>query len=296
MYGDEFMNYVFMTDVSCDLTPELAKEINVEVLPMEFEMGDKCYQHFIDCRMMSHEEFYTKQNTGIHAKTSQINYNSFVNYFEPYLKAGKDVIYTGIAGGLSGTFNTCLIAVKELQEKYPDRKIIVIDSCCDSLGLGQLVYLAGKKYVEGASIDELADFINETKTKIVHWFIVQDLDHLKRGGRISAVSATFGKALQIKPLLGVNDDGSLANVGKIRGESNIVNTLVKLYERDAEDSKNNIVFIAHTENPKGVDELKKRIKGTCKEIHILPVGPIIGAHVGSGLLAVTFIGNRNTKY
>lgn len=289
------MNYIFMTDASCDLTPELAKEINVEVIPMEFEMEDKSYLHYIDSRMMSQEEFYTKLKSGVIAKTSQVNYNTFINYFEPYLKAGKDVLYTGIPGGLSGTYNTCMIAVKELQEKYPDRKIIAIDSCCDSLGLGQLVYLAGKKYTEGTSIDELADFINETKVKVCHWFVVKDLDHLKRGGRISAVTATFGKALQIKPLLGVNDDGSLANIGKIRGESNVISTLIKHYERDAENPKNNIVFVAHADNVEGAEELKKRLKGTCKEVKILSIGPIIGSHVGSGLLAITFLGDRNTN-
>ncbi|MCD8025775.1 MAG: DegV family protein, partial [Clostridiales bacterium] len=137
------MDYAFITDVSSDLTPELASEAHVDVMPMEFRMDSKSYLHYLDGRMMSFEEFYSKQKSGIFAKTTQINYNSFISCFEQYLKAGKDVLYTGIASGISGTFNTSLMAVKDLQEKYPERKIISIDSTCDSVGLGYLIYLSG---------------------------------------------------------------------------------------------------------------------------------------------------------
>lgn len=284
-----------MTDVSCDLTEQQVSEIGVEVLPMEFQMEGKCYLHYTDARMMSLEEFYDKNKKGIDAKTSQINYNNFTNYFESYLKAGKDILYTGICTGLSGTYNTCLMAVKDLKEKYPERKIITIDSLCDSAGLGLLVYLAGKKYAEGVSIEDLAKFIEETRLKLSHWFVVDDLDQLKSGGRISAVTATFGKALQIKPLISVDNEGHLVNVGKIRGKSNIIPTLVKHFERDGENNKNNIVFVAHADNKEGALELKKAIKGMCKEVQICNIGPVIGSHVGSGMLAIVFLGKRNLK-
>lgn len=290
------MDYVFMTDVSSDLSDELAKELKVEVIPMEFSMGDKSYLHYPDTRMMSLDEFYKNLKNGAETKTTQINYNSFINYFEPYLKAGKDILYTGICTGLSGTYNTCLMAVKDLQEKYPERKIKVIDSLCDSLGLGMLVYLAGQKYVEGASMDDLAEYIEETKLKICHWFVVEDLDQLKRGGRISAVTATFGKALQIKPLISVDDGGHLINVGKIRGTSNVINSLVSHFERDADDTKDGIIFIGHADNKDGAVELQKRIKGMCKKSIICDIGPIIGSHVGSGMLAIVFLGKRNLKF
>ena len=258
-------------------------------------MEDKSYLHYPDCRMMSLSEFYDKLKGGVDSKTTQINYDSFYKSFENYLKAGKDIIYTGISTGLSGTYNTCMMAVKDLQNVYPDRKIIVIDSLCDSAGLGLLIYLAGKKYSEGAGIDELREYIEETRVKVCHWFVVEDLDHLKRGGRISAVSATFGKALQIKPLLSVDDEGRLVNVAKIRGKSNVVSSLVKHLERDAEDLKNSVVMIAHADNPEGAEELKKAIKGKCKEIIVTSIGPVIGSHVGSGMLAVLFLGARNLK-
>ena len=136
-----FYGLYFYDHSSCDLSAEIAKEINVEILPMEFTMEDKSYLHYADARMMSLDDFYSKLKSGIDSKTTQINYNNFINYFEPYLKAGKDILYTGICTGLSGTYNTCLMAVKDLQEKYSDRKIVIIDSMCDSVGLGLLFTL-----------------------------------------------------------------------------------------------------------------------------------------------------------
>lgn len=286
------MDYIFLTDASCDLTVEQVNEIGVDVIPMGFEMEGKSYLHYTDARLMSLDEFYSKIKQGVLSKTTQVNYEAFRNTFENYLKAGKDVIYTGISTGLSGTYNTCLIAVNELKEKYPERKIIAIDSWCDSAGLGFLVYLAGKKYAEGCTIEELQTYIEETRSKVCHWFIVEDLDQLKRGGRISAVTATFGKALQIKPLLGVDEVGHLFNAAKVRGKSNIIPTLVKHLEAEAEDLKNSLVFVAHADNKEGAEELKKTIKGKCKEVQICDIGPVIGTHVGSGMLAIIYLGDR----
>ncbi len=287
------MKYVFMTDSSCDMSVKQVEEAGVKVLPMEFQIDDKYYQHYPDCRMMSLEEFYTAMKNGVMPKTTQINYMSFKNYFEPYLKAGKDVLYTSIASGLSGTYDTCMIAVKELEEEYPQRKIVVVDSRCDSAGLGLLVYLAGREYKKGVTIEELEQFLVETRDNIAHWFVVDDLDQLKRGGRISAVSATFGKALQIKPLISCDETGKLVSVGKIRGKSNVTPTLEKYVKRDAIDPKKNIAFVAHAANPEGAKELKKAVKGIFKEVQICEIGPVIGSHVGIGMLAVVFKGKRN---
>lgn len=289
------MDYVFMTDASCDLPEELVEETGIEVIPMEFEIGDKCYLHYPDCRMMKLDEFYGHIRGGAVPKTTQINLDGFKNSFEPYLKAGKDVLYTGISTGLSGTFNTCRIAVEELKEKYPKRKIVIIDSLCDSAGLGYLVYKAGLKYKEGKPIDEVAAYIEDLRLKICHWFIVDDLEQLKKGGRISSVAATFGKALQIKPLISVDDSGKLVNVAKIRGKSNMTGALVSKFKRDSEEMKKETAFIAHADNPEGAKELKKAIKGMCKEVKICEIGPVIGSHVGAGMLAVLFLGKRNLQ-
>lgn len=289
------MKYIFMTDASCDLRDDLVDEIGIRVIPMEFEIDGNCYLHYPDCRMMKLDEFYGYIREGKVPKTTQINIDGFKHYFEPYLKAGKDILYTGIATGLSGTFNTCKIAAEELLEKYPKRKIVLIDSCCDSAGLGYLVYLAGKKYAAGASLEEVASYIDETKQKIGHWFVVDDLDLLKKGGRISSVAATFGKALQIKPLLSVDETGKLVNVGKIRGKSNVIPALVERFKRDSRDMKKETAFVAHADNPEGAKELKKAVKSLCKKVEICEIGPVIGSHVGTGMLAVLFLGERNLK-
>ena len=197
--------------------------------------------------------------------------------------------------GQSRTENNCMIAVEEHREKYPERKIIAIDSTCDSAGLGLLVYMAGKKYQEGVSIEELEEYIESIKGSIAHWFVVDDLEHLKRGGRISAVAATFGKALQIKPLISCDETGKLENVGKIRGKSHVVDTLVKYVKRDGENLKKSTVFIGHANNPEVAKELKKAVKGMCRDVQICEIGPIIGSHVGSGMIAVVFPGKRNLQ-
>lgn len=287
------MDYVFLTDASCDMPVELIQEIGLDVIPMEFTMEDKSYLHYHDARMMSLDEFYSKLKSGVRSTTSQVNYNTFCTYFEQYLKAGKDVLYTGIASGISGTYNTSLMAINDLKKKYPDRKIISIDSTCDSLGLSLLLYICGQKYKDGCSIEELENAINEVKVTVCHWYVVDDLEHLKRGGRISAVTATFGKALQIKPLLSVNATGGLINVAKIRGTSNVINNLINRYDEDAINPKENIVFIAHADNKEGALEMQKRMKSKCKKCYICDIGPIIGSHVGAGLLAITFTGKRN---
>ncbi len=289
------MKYIFMTDASCDLRDDLVDEIGIRVIPMEFEIDENCYLHYPDCRMMKLDEFYGYIKEGKIPKTTQINIDGFKHYFEPYLKAGKDILYTGIPTGLSGTFNTCKIAAEELLKKYPNRKIVLIDSCCDSAGLGYLVYLAGKKYADGASLEEVAAYIDEIKQKICHWFLVEDLDLLKKGGRISTVAATFGKALQIKPLISVDETGKLVNVGKIRGKSNVIPALVEKFKRDSRDMKKEIAFVAHADYPEGAKELKKAVKVLCKRVEICEIGPVIGSHVGSGMLAVLFLGERNLK-
>lgn len=287
------MNYVFLADSSCDIPNNIAKEINLQVLPMQFEMEGKNYNHYLDEREMKLEDFYTKLKDGVWATTSQINYDSYANYFEEYLKEGKDILYVCISEGLSGSINSCRIAVNELKDKYPDRRIEIVDTGCDSVGEALLLYKAGKKYVDGCSMDELIDYINEMKTKVCHWFVVDDLEHLKRGGRISAVTATFGKALQIKPLLSVDLTGKLVTVGKIRGAIKVYDEFISKLQRDGRKLEEQTVFIAHTNNIEGAHKLEELVKPYTKDTVVCELGPIIGAHVGCGLLALIYFGERN---
>ncbi len=190
-YGD----YVLFTDSTCDLPYEIAEQYNINVMPMGFLMEEKAYNHFLDAREMSLDEFYSKLRSGVQSQTTQIAFNCYSDYWEPYLSKGKDIVYIAFSSALSGTYNTSKIAARDLLEKYPDRNITIIDSACASAGQGALMYYVGKKYSEDKpDSDAISAYAENLKLKICHWFVVDDIDQLKRGGRISSVTATFAKA------------------------------------------------------------------------------------------------------
>ena len=158
------------------------------------------------------------------------------------------------------------------------------------------MYYIGKKYKnDKPSSEDIIKFAENVKMRVCHWFVVDDIDQLKRGGRISSVTATFAKALQIKPVLSVDTDGKLVNVGKIRGSNNVYDLLIKMLERDGDEIDRQTVIVAHADNIDGAKELKKRVKGLVKNVHIFDIGPVIGTHVGSGMLALCFLGTRKTE-
>jgi DegV family protein with EDD domain len=261
---------------------------------MEFIMNEKSYLHYLDAREMSLDKFYADLKSGIDSKTAQINAATFADYFESYLKDGKDVLYIGFTSGMSGTYLRATEAAKELEEKYPDRKVVVVDSLCASVGEGLLMYYVGRKYKnEDPTLEELRLYAENLKMNCCHWFVVDDIEQLKRGGRISAVTATFAKALQIKPVISVDNEGKLINVGKIRGANGVYDALIKKMQRDGEDYKNQTVLIGHADNIAGAKELEKRVKPLVKGTMICDIGPVIGTHVGSGMLAILFLGKRN---
>lgn len=291
-YGD----YVLITDSTCDLSADFAEKRGLEVMPMVFLMDDKVYNHYLDEREMSVKDFYNSLKNGKLPKTTQISYNSYLEYFEQFLKDDKDILYISFTSGLSGTYNTSKIAARDLHEKYPMRKIEIIDSRCASIGQGLLMYYVANKYKdEKPSLEDLAEYTEELKLNVAHWFVVDDIEHLKRGGRISSVTATFAKALQIKPMLSLDDEGKLVNVGKIRGTNNVYEALIKKMQRDGFDYAKQTVLIGHADNLEGAKELRKRVKPLVKDVEIFDIGPIIGTHVGTGMLGLTFTGERNTN-
>lgn len=289
------MSYVLVTDSTCDLPQNLVNDNNINVIPMEFIMDDIPYKHYLDCREMSLDTFYKNLQNGSTAKTTQINCGDFIDFFEPFLKAGKDILYICFTSKLSGTYNTCQIAVKQLKEEYPAREIVVVDSLCASIGEGLLVLHVANIVNKGATLTEAADFANDFKNKCCHWFAVDDLEQLKKGGRISAASATFAKALQIKPILSLDNEGKLVSAGKVRGIKKAYDFLVDKLIKTGEDYKNQKVFIGHTNSPEYAATLEEKVKPLVKETMICNIGPVIGSHIGSGMVAIVFIGDRNIK-
>ena len=286
--------YVIVTDSSADLTDGMVKELGVEVLPLSFTVKGQTYHNYPDNRDMDPKDFYAMLRSGEMATTAAVNVADYTSALEPLLESGKDVLVLAFSSGLSATYQSSVIAVEELRARFPERKIFTVDTLCASLGQGLLVYLAAKKQQAGASIEEVRDWAEENKLHLCHWFTVDDLHFLKRGGRISAATAVLGSMLHIKPVLHVDDEGHLINMGKARGRGASLTALVDHMEETAIDPASQVVFISHgdclADAEKVAGDVKKRLG--VKEVVINHVGPVIGAHSGPGTLALFFLGSR----
>ena len=287
-------DYIIVTDSSCDLTPNLAEETQIEVIPLHLTMEGKEYKNYLDGREIDSKAFYAKLREGITASTSAVNPDIFTEIFENILKDGKDVLYIGFSSGLSSTFHASTIAAEDLAEKYPDSKIYCVDTLAASLGQGLLVYLAAEKKKDGATIEEVRDFVEQNKLHLCHWFTVDDLNHLKRSGRVSATTALVGTMLNIKPILHVDDEGHLINVGKVRGRKASIESMVTHMKESAINPSEQTVFISHGDCEEDALTLKKMVEKefSPKRIEMNTIGPVIGAHSGPGTLAIFFLGDK----
>jgi len=240
---------------------------------------------------MDPHQFYDLLRAGKTATTSAVNVAQFTEAMEPHLQEGKDVLVLAFSSGLSTTYNSAAIAADDLKEKYPDRKIYVVDTLCASMGQGMLVYLAARERAKGRSIEEVRDWAEANKMSIAHQFTVNDLFHLKRGGRVSAATAVVGTMLAIKPVLHVDNEGHLINIGKVRGRGASLKALVDNMEKTVIDPENQTIFISHGdcwEDAQAVADMVKERFGV-KEVIMNYVGPVIGAHTGPGVVALFYI-------
>ena len=283
--------FVILTDSCADLTAELVAELDVQVLPLSYNMDGKIVYNYPDNREMDPHEFYDLLRAGKTATTSAVNVAQFAEAMEPHLEAGKDVLVLAFSSGLSTTYNSAVIAADDLKEKYPDRKVYVVDTLCASMGQGLLVYLAAKERAKGKSIEEVRDWAEQTKLHIGHQFTVNDLFHLKRGGRVSATTAVVGTMLSIKPVLHVDNEGHLINIGKSRGRAASLKALVDNMEKTVIDPENQTIFISHgdcRDDAQTVADMVKERFGV-KEVIMNYVGPVIGAHTGPGVVALFYL-------
>lgn len=284
--------FVLLTDSSCDLTPELIKELEVDVVSLTVSVDGGEY---IPGNELNIKDFYNSLREGKTATTSAINLDNAIAAMEKHLAEGKDVLYVAFSSGLSSTAQTGMLAADELSEKYPDRKIIAVDSLCASLGQGLLVYYAAKLRDEEKEIEEVRDWIIANRLNLCHWFTVDDLHHLKRGGRVSAATAVVGSMLSIKPVLHVDNEGHLINVAKARGRKPSIQALAnKIGETGLGDISEQVIFISHGDCEDDANYLADMIreKYNPKRIEIGYVGAVIGAHAGPGVLALFFLGNE----
>ena len=287
-------DYVLLTDSSADLTDALVKELGVEVLPLSFTMRNKTYRNWPDNREIDPKDFYRQLREGEMATTSAVNVSDFTETIEPHLKEGRDVLVVAFSSGLSATCHSAQIAAQELSEQYPERKVYVVDSLCASLGQGLLVWYAARMKNEGRGIGEVRDWLEENKLHLCHWFTVDDLHFLKRGGRISSATAVLGTMLSIKPVMHVDDEGHLTKVGTARGRNASLKALVDHMAETAIDSAGQTVFISHGDCEGDANRVAEDVKRRfgVQTVVLNNVGPVIGAHSGPGTVALFFLGRH----
>ena len=289
--SDNKRKYILMSDSTCDLPAELYSQLGVKILKLSFEIDGQSHSD----GDMDYHEFYDKMRNGSLTKTSQISPAQAEAAFEKQIKKGLDILYLSFSSGLSGTFNSACMARDNLLEKYPDARIVCIDSLCASTGEGLLLYKAWEKMCEGYDIDELARWIEENKLHVCHLFTVDDLVYLQRGGRISKVTAVAGAILGIKPILHVDDEGRLVAIGKVRGRKQSLNKIIELMCERIEGYENPVIGISHGDcwgDADYIAELARRKLGQETKVITSYVGTVIGAHSGPGTLAFFFMGDK----
>ena len=285
--------YTIVTDSSCDLPAPLLEKMGIRVVPLAVNLDGKTYFNYPDDRAIGFEEYYAQLRSGKQATTSAVNMSLFRTVMEAELIAGHDVLYLGFSSGLSGTFNAGAMAARELQEEYPEFELIAVDTLCACMGQGLLVYLAALEKAGGKSMHEVRDFVEAQKLHICHWYTVDDLQHLKRGGRIGGTTARLGTMLNIKPVMNMDNEGKLAAVSKARGRAAALRALVDKMGEQAIEPEKQTVFIAHADcydDAHKVAEMIHERFGSKSLINY--IGPVIGAHAGPGTVALFFVGKE----
>lgn len=287
-------DFLLLTDSSCDLPPELAQELGIEVLPLTVTVGSDSYKNYLDGREIGFHRFYERVLSGENAVTAAVNMDAFINFMRPIVEGGTDILYLGFSSGLSGTVNAGAMAAKELMSEIPGANIKVVDTKCASMGQGLCVYLTALQKKAGKSFEECYEYAEKTAPRCIHWFTVSDLFFLKRGGRVSATTAVVGTMLNIKPVLHVDDEGHLINMGKARGRKASIKAIFDNLREAADNHlKGQTVFISHGDCLDDAKYLESMLlEAGAEKVVISYVGPVIGAHSGPGTLAVFALGDK----
>ena len=285
------MDFQIITDSCCDFPTPMYGQLGLTFVPLTVEFRGNTFDDKNDDTL---KDMYQGLRAGEVAKTSAVNPSRWSQAMEKALAAGKDVLVLAFSSGLSTTYQSAVIAAEELKDAYPDRKIQVIDTLCASMGQGLLVWYACKKRDEGLSLDEVAQWVLDNRLHLCHWFTVDDLMYLKRGGRISAATALVGTMLQIKPLLHVDDEGHLINMTKTRGRKAAIDAMVKKAQELGAGYDNSTMFISQGDCLSDAEYLSRQLKEKCgvKDVVISYVGAVIGSHSGPGTLALFFLGSH----
>lgn len=287
-------DYRLISDVTADVSEALMAGVPpVQRLPMPVEIGDRDFLYGSEDSLTC-EEFYQLQRQGQFATTAQIAPSAYIEAFEPILEGGEDILYLCFTSGLSGSCASAQLAMRELQERFPRRKLICIDTLAASVGEGFLVREASRKKAEGLSIDELARWVTDHRLNACHWFTVDSFTHLKHGGRVSAAAAAIGSVLNIKPLLRVDEAGRLGVVQKPRGLKAAMNALVGRMTEGWMPELGRLVVVGHGDCPDRAEQLAERVRAAFPdaEVYTACIGPVIGSHTGPDMLALVYWGSN----
>lgn len=291
------MDFEIVTDSCCNLLEDMIDDFGIHVLPLTFMVDgeDEVYQSYLKGERTDLKQFYTMMREGKVFKTSLPNLAESEALFRELLGSGRDVLYIAFSSGLSGTYQALSLMAAQLQEEFPERKIHVVDSLAASGGQGLLVWYAVQHARAGESIDQVRDWLEENKLHLAHWFTVDDLMFLFRGGRVSKTAAWAGTLLNIKPVLHVDDEGHLIPMEKVRGRKKSLNALIDHMEKSANKPiSDQMVFIAHGDCIEDAEYVAAKIKERfgVKEVVINYVDPVIGAHSGPGTMALFFLADK----
>jgi len=278
------------TDSSCDLPQEMIEQYDLKIMQLEVTIDNQ--PPILNCDIAP-KELYDKLRDGAMAKTNAVTPGFFEDHMRKSLEAGKDILYIGFTSGLSVTYNNGAMIMGELQDEFPDRKLLHIDSLCASVGQGLLVHYAALKREEGVGLEEIYHDILDMKDYIHHQVTVDDLFFLQRGGRISATTAVAGAILNVKPMIHVTEEGKLDTIGKIRGRKTAMKELVSKMKANADIENWNYVFISHGDCEDDANYVKELVEKEYPNAKVIVsyVGPVIGAHTGPGVIALCYQGN-----
>ena len=283
--------FTLTTDSTVDMPLSYFGENDIAFTRLKFTIDVKTYSD--GDPDMSGKVFYDLVRSGKTSTTTQVNIEEFKDFFKETLEKGKDVLHLCFSSGLSGTCNSAIVAAEELADEYPDRKVIVVDSLCASMGQGLLLDYAVGLRDEGKTLEEAASWLEDNKLRLVHYFTVDDLGHLQRGGRISKLTAVFGGLLNVKPILHVDNNGKLVSVGKVRGRKQSLDELVNVMEK-LQDGTQKKAFISHGDSEKDALYVAEQMKSRLGVETVVTncIGPVIGGHAGPGTIAVFYMGTK----
>ena len=286
--------YIFMTDSDSDLPFRYVDELDLSMVYMPYIVDGKEYMDDLG-RSGEQKQYFDNMRAGAAPSTSLLPLGAYLEIFEPVFEAGKDILFVAFSSQLSGTINNIYAAREELLEKYPERKMIVVDTLSISAPQSILILKAHKLYREGKSMEEVAQWLEENKLRAQAWFTVDDLKYLRRGGRISAVAATMGTLLDLKPIITETKEGKLVSTDKVRGRKSALRLIVDKTVENIDDPAEAMPIIIHADAPEDAARVEKMLLERMPELGEVMtwyVGPVIGAHCGPGTVAVCYFGKE----